>query len=312
MDDTTQTDLGHRVPVGLRGLREQVGGLLEASLLGLGEDDARTALVEVTALAAQVAALELALAAHGHDIGVEDASGATSAGAWWAVATRQTRRSAIGKVKLGRGLQTRWHRVDAALRGAQLVPEQAQTIVRALEDLPTDLDQELIDQAEQLLVEYAQVHDAAALAVLGAHVLTVIAPEIGEERDRKRSGEGRAGRRDQAAVLHGPRRPRGRARPFTLPELQGAMLQKALQALAAPKHRLKGKVRGEERVRRVRQADPAEAGRGVRGADRDPRPRHVAEGGAGQRDRGGQDPALRPAGRHRVRDVGRRDDRLRG
>ncbi len=303
MDDTTQTDPGHRVPVGLRGLREQVGGLLEASLLGLGEDEARTALVEVTALAAEVAALELALAAHGHDIGVEDASGATSAGAWWAVATRQTRRSAIGKVKLGRGLQTRWHRVDAALRGAQLVPEQAQTIVRALEDLPTDLDPELIDKAEQLLVEYAQVHDAAALAVLGAHVLTVIAPEIGEERDRKRlekAEQDAAAKRRFTMYADGHGSVRG---SFTVPALHGAMLQKALQALAAPKHQhSKGKVPGEEGVAAgFEKPTPQKLGEAFAELIETLDPETPAEGGADQRDRGRQDPALRPAGRHRVR-----------
>ena len=237
MDDTTQTMTGHRVPAGLRVLGDQVGDLLEASLLGLGEDETRTALVEVTALAAQVAALELALAAHGHDVAVEDATAATSTGVWWAVATRQTRRSAAGKVKLALALESRWRRVQAGLRAGRVLPEQAQIIVRALEDLPADLGEELLARAEEVLVEYAGSHDAAELAVLGAHVLTVIAPEIGEERDRKRlekAEQDAAAKRRFSMVRDGHGGVHGR---FTLPALQGAMLEKALHALVAPKHR---------------------------------------------------------------------------
>ena len=237
MDDTTQTMAGHRVPAGLGGLRAQVGDLLQSSLLGLGEDETRTALCEVTALAAQVAALELALAVHGHDVGVEDATAATSTGVWWAVATRQTRRSASGKVKLALALECRWRRVQAGLGAGRVLPEQAQVIVKALEDLPADLGEELLGRAEEVLVGYAGSHDAAELAVLGAHVLTVIAPEIGEERDRKRlekAEQDAAAKRRFSMVRDGHGAVRGR---FTLPALQGAMLEKALQALAAPKHR---------------------------------------------------------------------------
>ncbi len=237
MDDTTRTLSGHRVPAGLRVLGDQVGDLLEASLLGLGEDEARTALVEVTALAARVAALELALAVHGHDVGVEDATAATSTGVWWAVATRQTRRSATGKVKLALALESRWRRVQAGLRAGRVLPEQAQVIVKALEDLPTDLGEELLGRAEEVLVEYAGSHDAAELAVLGAHVLTVIAPEVGEERDRKRlekAEQDAAAKRRFSMVADGHGAVHGR---FTLPALHGAMLEKALHALAAPKHR---------------------------------------------------------------------------
>ena len=237
MDNTTQTLSRHRVPAGLRALGDQVGELLAASWVGLDEDETRDALREVTALAARVAGLEVALAAHGHDVRVEDATAATSTGAWWAVETRQTRRSAIGKVKLGRALESRWGRVQAGLRTGSVLLEQAQVIVRSLEDLPADLGEDLLGQAEDVLVGYAASHDAAELAVLGAHVLTVIAPEIGEERDRKRlekAEQDAARRRRFSMVRDGHGAVHGR---FTLPELQGAMLEKALHALAAPKHR---------------------------------------------------------------------------
>ncbi len=298
MDDTTQTLPGHHVPVGLRALDEGVGDLLEASLLGLGEDDAREALRQVTALAARVAALELALAVHGHDVHVEDATGATSTGVWWAVETRQTRRAATGKVKLALALQTRWQRVQAGLRAGRVLLEQAQVIVRALEDLPTDLGTDLLGRAEEVLVEYAQVHDAAELAVLGAHVLTVIAPEVGEERDRKRlekAEQDAATRRRFSMSRDGHGSVQGR---FTLPELHGAMLEKALQALAAPKHR---QATGATPVDATRPT-PQKLGEAFAELIETLDPETPAEGGADQRDRGGQDPAGRPAGRHRVRD----------
>ena len=114
--------------------------------------------------------------------------------------------------------------------------EQARVIIRALEDLPDDLDPQIVALAEKTLVAEAAAHDATALTKLGAHILTVIAPEIGEEHDRKKLEEAErqaAMRRRFTMTRDGHGSVRG---TFTLPELQGAMLEKALHAFAAPKH----------------------------------------------------------------------------
>ncbi len=105
-----------------------------------------------------------------------------------------------------------------------------------MEDLPTTSTGSLLAQAEEALVGYATDFDPVALARLAAHVLTLIAPQVGEEIDRKRLEAARtkaAQKRrltlafDAHGVAHGR---------FTIPEAQGRMLQKLLLAFAAPGH----------------------------------------------------------------------------
>ena len=63
-----------------------------------------------------------------------------------------------------------------------------------MEDLPDDLDASLLAQAEEALVGYAADFDPVALARLAAHILTLIAPQVGEEIDRKRLEAARSAR----------------------------------------------------------------------------------------------------------------------
>ncbi len=139
-------------------------------------------------------------------------------------------------------METRWHLVREALQSGDILAEQSRVIARALGELPDDLDPGLVQLAEKTLVAEAGVHDAAALAKLGEHILTVIAPEIGEERDRRRLEKAErdaAAKRRFSMYADGHGSVRG---SFTLPALHGAMLEKALHALAAPKHQAsKGK-----------------------------------------------------------------------
>ena len=101
---------------------------------------------------------------------------------------------------------------------------------------PTTSTPASLDQAEEALVGYAADFDPVALARLAAHILTLIAPQVGEEIDRKRleAAEAKAAQKrrlslafDAHGVAHGR---------FTIPEAQGRMLQKLLLAFAAPGH----------------------------------------------------------------------------
>lgn len=109
-------------------------------------------------------------------------------------------------------------------------------MVPALDDLPDDLDPDLARRAEQHLVGLCADFDAKALRVLGRHVLAVIAPEIGEAHEARllEAEERRAHERtrltttrDGQGLVHGR---------FTIPELHGAMLDRALQALTWADH----------------------------------------------------------------------------
>ncbi len=163
-------------------------------------------------------------------------SGATSTGVWWAVATRQNRRTAAGQVRLANALESRWHRVRDALADAAMSLEQARVVVRALDDLPDDIPADVVASAEQTLVELALVHDPDALALLGKRILSTVAPEVGEEADRKKveADERRAQQKQRLTLsFDGHGLSHGR---FTLPMVQGRMLQKILHAFAAPAH----------------------------------------------------------------------------
>jgi len=164
-DDRTRT--GHPVPDTVRALGGAVADLAERPLFGLDADATREALLEIADLESRLGAYKLAVAAHADQVRVGSDTGVTSTGVWWAVATRERRRTMAGLVKLAVALDTRWHRVQTALGGARMNLEQAHVIVAALSDLPDDLDADLVDRAEELLVGYAALHDPSDLQRLG-------------------------------------------------------------------------------------------------------------------------------------------------
>ena len=243
-DEDTRT--GHPVPAGVRALAAAVSDLAERPLFAVDAATTREALVEVTALESKLTAYKLALAAHAEQVQIGADTGATSTGVWWAVATRQRRSTATAQVKLGVALDTRWHRVRDALASAAMNPDQVRVVVKALEDLPEDLDTDLLAEAEEALVEFARVHDPVELTTLGAHILSVIAPEVGEELDHKRLEEAeRKAEQKRRLTLsfdgHGTAHGR-----FQIPTAQARMLEKLLLAFASPGHLNATKTDGDD------------------------------------------------------------------
>jgi hypothetical protein len=200
--------------------------------------ETREAMIEITRLNAAMTELEARLAAHGQTVEVEADSGATSTANWWAHTTRQTRTGAHRKTKLAAALTSELHGpVREALANGDLLVDQAEVIISAVDALPDDLDPEIRSQAQTTLIGYAAEHDAKALRILGRRILDVVAPEIGEAHEAKVLEKEE---RDAAAsaVLRyfddGHGKSHGR---FTVPTPHMAMLAKMLQAKAAPKHR---------------------------------------------------------------------------
>ena len=66
-----------------------------------------------------------------------------------------------------------------ALAAGAIHVEQAEAILRALTDLPDDLDPAPV-QAEQHLLDLAAEHDAKALKHLGRHILEVACPDAAD------------------------------------------------------------------------------------------------------------------------------------
>jgi hypothetical protein len=253
-------DVGHPV---LEAIRVATAVLAADGRTGLGwlsAPQTGIALVDAHRLVARASALVAVLVQHAEEVELHRQNGASTAAVWLANATATTRRDAYRLARIGDAVAGADPRVgtsaadtvdqasDASPTGryrTHLGPgcldgtvntEQADVIIKALDALPDELPAELRLQAEETLVGFAADHDAKALRALGKKILTVIAPEVGEAHEaallEKEKREARAASR-LSMVSDGHGKVHGR---FTLPELHGAMLRKALDAYAAPKH----------------------------------------------------------------------------
>ena len=205
-----------------------------ASLIGLDQAATANLLRGLAQVSSRLDGLTATVLAHATQVRVEGTNGATTTATWWADATNRTRATAHRDVKLAVAL-SRFTALAEALAEGRVNTEQAHAIARALGDLetdgPTDLEPVVVEQAEKHLVDCADGFDAKHLKVLGRHVLTVVAPEVGEAHEAKllEDEERRAAERtrltfasDGHGMVHGR---------FSIPTLHGAMLAKAIQAL---------------------------------------------------------------------------------
>ena len=205
-----------------------------ASLIGLDQAATANLLRGLAQVASRLDALTATVLAHAVEVRVEETNGATTTATWWADATNRTRATAHRDVKLAVAL-SRFTALAEALAEGRVNTEQAHAITRALSDLesagPADLEPVVVEQAEKHLVDCADGFDAKHLKVLGRHVLTVVAPEVGEAHEAKllEDEERRAAEKtrltfasDGHGMVHGR---------FSIPALHGAMLAKAIQAL---------------------------------------------------------------------------------
>jgi hypothetical protein len=217
---------------------EKLSGALDdghaASLIGLDQAATANLLRGLAQVSSRLDALTATVLAHATQVRVEETNGATTTATWWADATNRNRATAHRDVKLAVAL-SKFTVLAEALAEGRVNTEQAHAIARALADLetdgPDDLDPEIVTQAEKHLLDCADGFDAKHLKVLGRHVLTVVAPEVGEAHEAKllEDEERRAAERtrltfasDGHGMVHGR---------FSIPTLHGAMLAKAIQAL---------------------------------------------------------------------------------
>ena len=206
-EDTTTR---HPVPTGVRTLSAGVTALAERPLFALDAAVTRETIVALADLKARLAAYEYAVLAHAEQVQVGAETGCTSTAVWAANATRTRKNVVAGQVRLATSLRVSGGTGsrDALATGA-VNADQARVITTALEDLPDDLDASLLAEAEEALVGYAADFDPVALARLAAHILTLIAPQVGEEIDRKRLEAAEAQGRPEAAADAWPSTPTG-------------------------------------------------------------------------------------------------------
>ncbi|WP_030485377.1 HNH endonuclease signature motif containing protein [Nocardioides aequoreus] len=192
---------------------------------------------------AQLAALRLSVLVEAERSGAALAEGASSAADWAHASTRQRRSTARADLRLA-DLLCRYRHLEAGMLAGDVSLDQAKVIKRAIERFPQDgphgVTCDQAEAAERHLVELAASFAPEQLEVLGEKIYEVIAPEVAEaaEGERLARQEARAERRtslrmwrDGEGVTHGR---------FAIPDLHGAMLTKALQAIASPARAVTG------------------------------------------------------------------------
>ncbi|GGO74302.1 HNH endonuclease signature motif containing protein [Nocardioides deserti] len=215
---------------------KKVATTADARLWSMSDTEVAEALLEATRLRARVEALELRLAAEADRRAVGDKVGATDTASWWGHETKQDRAAAKRRMRLAESLD-RHAPTSAALAEGAISTDHARVITECVDRLPDDLDDASIpERAEKHLLHEALDLDPKSLAILAKHVLTVVAPEIGEERDARALEREEREARANAWLTMAPDGKGSYRGKFSIPTMQGAMLKKMLLAFAAPKH----------------------------------------------------------------------------
>jgi hypothetical protein len=142
-----------------------------------------TALTELSRVVARAQGLLLRVLANADDVALDQ--GARSVEAWLAHETRADVGPMLAAGRLADALETRWRRLGDALGQGLVNDAQASVIARALDELPDDLDPELVAKAETHLLAEAAHFDPKRLRVLGRRILEVVAPGVAEEHERR-------------------------------------------------------------------------------------------------------------------------------
>ena len=190
-------------------------------------------LVRSTRLISQQEARRLRAVAAAGDVAADH--GCRTVADWIAPRTGIDRRAAYAQEKLAQALDETWRQVAGALADGRVHLDQARVIVKALDALPDDVTVEVRQLAERRLVEHADEFGPTDLARLGRRVLDVIAPEVGDEQERKALE--RAERKAEAVTrLDFKRRGDGSTDiAATVPDAVAARLKTYLEAFTSPR-----------------------------------------------------------------------------
>ncbi|NYD40460.1 HNH endonuclease signature motif containing protein [Nocardioides panaciterrulae] len=201
----------------------------------MSPSDKEATLVRLNQALAELRALLLQVLAASDD--VAEQTGDRDPAAWLTQHCRGRRGADRHALKLARLLDQRWHRVAEAFAGGAVNEAQADTIVAALEALPSSVGSEIHEKAELHLIELAAHHGPEDLERLGRRILDLVAPEIADEEDKRRlEAEERNARRRTFLELRN--RPDGttdlRGR---VPRAIGDRLRGDLESFTSPRHR---------------------------------------------------------------------------
>jgi len=190
-------------------------------------------LVDLERLQARLAELQLRVLAVADD--VAEQAGARDAAAWLAHQARRDPETTRADARLASALDGERPLVREGMRSGGVSVAQARVIVRVLEDLPADLDADVVTRAEGVMVDYAADYNPSQLRRLGRHLLDVVAPEIAEQAEARRLAD---------AEAHAETKTRLSLRPVgdgttrlsgVLPDLDATRLRIYLEALTSPR-----------------------------------------------------------------------------
>jgi hypothetical protein len=142
-----------------------------------------TALTDLSRVLTRAQALLLRVLATADDVALD--AGARSVEAWLAHETHADVGPTLAAGHLADALETRWRLAGEALGQGRINQAQARVIARAMDELPSDLDAELLEKAETHLLAEAAHFDPRRLRVLGRRILEVVAPGVAEDQERR-------------------------------------------------------------------------------------------------------------------------------
>ena len=177
----------HPILEAIASLGRALDEVTESQAVYLSTAEKAQALRALAVLESRVTGLRLRVMAAADD--VAEQTGARDVAAWFSHHALSDPEVARADQRLARRLDQDRADVAGALAAGRCSVDQAQVIVRALEDLPARVGRDVIDLAESTLVGYAEHFGPRELRRLGRHVLDVVAPEIAEAQEGRRLAE---------------------------------------------------------------------------------------------------------------------------
>lgn len=150
----------------------------------MATSDKAAALCALGRVQARLDELRLRVLAGAGEVAAE--TGSRDGAAWLSHTTRVRVHDARADLRLARSLETRYLAVALGLREGRVNLAQAVVITQSLDDLPRDTPGDLVAEAEQVLVGYAETFEPRQLARLGRRILDVVAPNIAEAAEARR------------------------------------------------------------------------------------------------------------------------------
>jgi len=189
-------------------------------------------LVELACVGERVASLRLRVLAGASDVAAAD--GARSAAAWLAHATRQD----PGRLRFEERLASRleaWDATRAALGVGEVSVGHAAAVLDALEELPADLDPDVVARAEAHLLGECADFTPWQVRRLGRHLLRVVAPERADAHEEAVLNAEEARARVRTRLTLSPQGDGTTRITGLIPDLSAAVLSRALEAYTNPR-----------------------------------------------------------------------------